>query len=234
MLDIIGFDADDTLWNNEPHYSRVKNIFTGILARYQDAEQARRRLDEIEVYNLRFFGYGMKSFTLSMIQAAIDLSAGQISAGEIGEIIEAAKGILSAEVDLIDGAQQTLAQLAPQYDLMLITKGDPSEQESKIVRSGLAHYFRYIEIVGDKTEAIYAGILKKYSIDPACFLMVGNSLRSDILPVLRIGAKAVYIPNDHTWFHEHASPDELSGAEVVELESLSLLADYLERAHKQA
>jgi putative hydrolase of the HAD superfamily len=150
-----------------------------------------------------------------------------VTGDEIGEIIAIAKKMLRAPVELVEGAEDTLNELSADYDLMLITKGDPFEQERKIEHSGIAKCFRYLEVVGEKSETSYRSILRKYDLDPRFFLMVGNSLRSDILPVLKIGGQAVYIPNEHTWFHEHASHEEIGEAKYAQLEQLSQLPDYL-------
>ncbi len=231
MIEIIGLDADDTLWENEHLYHQAKNKFAQILENYGDPEELITRLDKTEVRNIEFFGYGIKSFALSMIESANVLSRGQLTGAEISEIITVAKGMLTAPVELVEGAEETLENLSTKYDLMLITKGDSYEQERKIERSGIADYFRYLEVVGEKSEASYRKILGQYNLDPTRFLMVGNSLRSDILPVVRIGGKGVYIPNDQTWFHEHASQEEVGESEYAQLERLSQLPEYLERLH---
>ena len=229
MIEIIAFDADDTLWNNEHLYHRAKVEFCQLMARYAESQFAKDHLDEMEVRNISYYGYGIKSFALSMIEAAADVSAGQESENEIRRILTIIKGMLTAEVKFAEGAEETLAELTNSYDLMLITKGDLYEQESKIERSGVARYFRYLEIVGEKSDITYQRILDKYNLDPEGFLMVGNSLRSDILPVLRIGGQAVYIPNDQTWSHEHAGEAEIGDHEFIQLEHLHQLPKYLER-----
>jgi putative hydrolase of the HAD superfamily len=227
MIDIIGFDADDTLWHNERLYHQAKEKFAQILGKYSLSKQASLHLDQTEVRNIEYYGYGIKSFTLSMIETAVEITDGQVNGDVIGELIAIAKHMLSADVDLVDGAEDTLEILSTKYDLMLITKGDSYEQERKIARSGIARYFRYLEVVGEKSETSYRKILDQYDLDPTRFLMIGNSLRSDILPVVRIGGKGVYIPNDQTWFHEHASHEDIGDVEYMELESLTQLPSYL-------
>lgn len=227
MIDLIAFDADDTLWHNEHLYYRAKKTLPQILANYGEPEAIRASLDETEVRNIEYYGYGIKSFALSMIEVATDFSGGRVTGNEISEIITIAKKMLRAPVELVPGAADTLKELSTQYDLMLITKGDLFEQERKIGISRISNCFRYLEVVGEKSEASYRRILGKYNCDPAGFMMVGNSLRSDILPVLNIGGQAVYIPNEHTWFHENANPEELGEVEYSELERLSQLPDYL-------
>jgi putative hydrolase of the HAD superfamily len=230
MIQVIGFDADDTLWENEIHYLRAKDEFTQMLSGYQDPDVISSRLDEIEVGNIEGYGYGygIKGFTLSMIETAMDVSRGKVTISEISRLLEIAKEMLTAEVELVDYVEDTLARLAEAYDLMLITKGDRNEQERKIDRSGLADYFRYIEVVGEKSKAVYRMLFEKYQIDPKRFLMVGNSLRSDIVPVAELGGKAIYIPNDRTWFHEMVPSEDLERINYVELEHLSQVAEYIE------
>lgn len=232
MIEIIAFDADDTLWNNEHLYHRAKVEFCQLMAGYAESQFAKDRLDEMEVRNIPYYGYGIKSFALSMIEAAADVSEGQVSGDEIREILAIAKDMLTANVEFMEGTEVTLAELSKFYDLMLITKGDLFEQESKIERSGVAGYFRYLEIVGEKSDITYQRILDKYNLDLEGFLMVGNSLRSDILPVLRIGGQAIYIPNDQTWFHEHAGEEEIGDNEFIKLDHLHQLPKFLAQLSK--
>jgi putative hydrolase of the HAD superfamily len=203
-FDIIGFDADDTLWHNERMYAAAEAKFIDLVANYYDRESISERLFETETRNMRTLGYGVKAFTLSMIEAAIHLSNGKISANEIGQIVQSGKGILESPVDLFPHVAETIPLLAKSHPLMLITKGDLLDQESKLIRSGLMEYFKYVEIISDKNTASYRKIFNRYSIDPDHFLMVGNSVRSDILPVLELGGHAVHIPFEITWAHEVA------------------------------
>ena len=227
MIDLIAFDADDTLWHNEVLYHQAKEELSLMLAGYQNPKVVKEQLDQIEVDNIEYYGYGIKSFTLSMIETATQVSGGRVTAAEIDAIIATAKRMLSAPVDLIDGVATTLESLSGRYDLMLITKGDQVEQERKIGISGIAHCFLYREIVGEKTASTYRHLLEKYNLDPSRFLMVGNSMRSDILPVLEIGGQAVYIPNELTWFHENADHLEIGDYEYMELESINKLPGLL-------
>lgn len=229
MINIIAFDADDTLWHNEHLYHDAKVTLTKILANYGGPDVIQARMNQTEVHNIKYYGYGIKSFALSMLEVAADISQGNATGEEIGEIIAIAKSMLTAPVELIDGTEETVRQLSNTYDLMLITKGDLFEQDRKIGISGIAEYFRYLEVVGEKSEKTYQTLLEKYNLDPAGFMMVGNSLRSDILPVLKIGGQAVYIPNETTWFHEHAGQDEVGEHKFGELEHLSQLLEYLQQ-----
>lgn len=201
-FDLIAFDADDTLWHNETLYAQTQQRFTELLAPYQNRDDVMARLYQTEMRNLHSFGYGIKGFTLSMIETAIQLTAGQISGREIQSIIDFAHDMLAADVRLLEGVQDTIAALAPRYPLMIITKGDLFDQETKLARSGLGEYFRRFEILPDKTRERYAALLARQTVDPARFLMIGNSLRSDILPVIELGGQAVYIPYELTWAHE--------------------------------
>lgn len=229
MFQIIAFDADDTLWENEAQYHNAKENFKQLLSKYQHSELIGQLLDEIEIRNIDVYGYGIKSFTLSMIETAIDLTDGTVKGLELQRIIEISKEMLQAEVEVFEDAEETLRILSENYDLMLITKGDQFEQERKIERSGLSGYFRYIEIVGEKSKKNYQAILDKYKIDPLRFLMVGNSLRSDIVPVIAIGGRAVYIHKDQTWFHEMVPIEEIDSARYDELEHLGQLPEYVDR-----
>ncbi len=223
MLDIIAFDADDTLWHNEILYREAKAQFQNLLARYQSPEQVAQRLDEIEIHNVAWYGYGIKSFTLSMVETAVEVSNGQVSGDEIQVILAFGKRMHSAEVQLFERAQDILAQLAQEHALMLITKGELLEQSRKLEKSGLAHYFRHIEIVQDKTAASYHSLLEKYALRPDRFLMVGNSLKSDILPVIEIGGQAVYIPFEHTWAHEVVAVEGSQQTTYFEIEHIGEL-----------
>ncbi len=228
MFDVIAFDADDTLWDNERLYIAAKREFVSLLAECSDPAACAQRLEEIESNNVRYYGYGIKSFVLSMIEAALELTGQQAAGAKIAAILGFARRMLAAEVQLIDGVAETLAALAPRYQLMLITKGDPSEQQRKIEDSGLAGFFHWVEIVPDKTPAIYRAILERYHIDPAAFLMVGNSPRSDVLPVLAIGGRAALVHYANNWAHElHVEPGELT---YPTLERLSDLIPWIEQA----
>jgi len=227
MIEVVGFDADDTLWHNEVLYHQAKEELGQTLVDYRHPKEVEDWLDQTEVTNIKYYGYGIKSFTLSMIETAAQVSGGKVSGKEIDAIITIAKRMLTAPVDLVEGVEATLGSLSGSYMLMLITKGDQFEQERKIKISGISHYFDYLEIVGEKSEASYRKILGQCNLDPARFLMVGNSLPSDVLPVLKIGGQAIHIPNEQTWFHEHAGGAEVGEFEFGVLESLSQLPDYL-------
>jgi putative hydrolase of the HAD superfamily len=225
---MIAFDADDTLWHNERLYAQAQAQFRELLAHYHSSEWINERLYQAEMRNLPHFGYGIKAFALSMIETAVELTEGRITGHDIQIIIDAAKAMLAAEVELLEHVPEALARLARTHPLMVITKGDLRDQEVKMARSGLRHYFRHVEIVSDKSQASYAALLTRHAIPPERFLMVGNSLRSDILPVLALGASAVYVPHPLTWAHEAAEPPPADHPGFHALEHLGLLPDLLE------
>lgn len=228
VFDVIAFDADDTLWHNESLYAAAQDRFKLLLSNYLDAAQIDARLYETEMRNLQHYGYGIKAFALSMIESAIELTEARISAEEIRQIIGLAREMLDADVQLLDHTKEIVAQLSESHTLMLITKGDLLDQERKLARSGIAPYFRHIEIISDKTRETYQAILTKYGIDPARFLMVGNSLRSDILPVLELGGHAVYIPYHTTWAHEIVAETESQRNSYLQLEHIGRLPALIE------
>ena len=227
MIDIIAFDADDTLWDNESHYTRGKERLKQILSEYGSPEMIEQKLDETEMSNIEVYGYGIKSFVFSMIETAIVLSGGQIKGEAVQKIVNIARGMLSADMEFYERVSETLEELSKAHRLMLITKGDRFEQGQKIARSGVDQYFEIVEIVGDKSEASYRAILARYGIDPGRFLMVGNSMRSDILPVLRLGGRAVYIPQANTWFHENITGEPVDAGDFHELEHIWQLPELL-------
>jgi putative hydrolase of the HAD superfamily len=226
---IIGLDADDTLWHNERLYARAQAQLKALLSRYVADEQMDERLYQTEMRNLEHFGYGIKAFALSMIETAIELTEARISAKDIQEIIDNARGMMLADVELLDHVDEALSLLAADHTLMLITKGDLLDQERKLARSGLAQHFRYVEIVSDKASENYKAILDRLSVSPSDFLMVGNSLRSDILPVLALGATGVYIPHELTWVHESAELPPSSETGFHQMEHLGQLPGLVAR-----
>ncbi|NIM92868.1 MAG: HAD hydrolase-like protein [Anaerolineales bacterium] len=229
MIDMIAFDADDTLWHNEPLYVDANRKLQDLLVGYASGETIRQKLDQIEEDNFKIYGYGIKSFALSMIQTAVELSIGKISGDEVNKIIDIAKDMLLAEVVLLEGVVETIEVLANSYPLMIITKGDIVDQESKIDRSGIGGYFHQIEIVGEKVQETYTELLSKYGIPPERFLMVGNSLRSDILPVVALGGLTAYIPYELTWQREMVHENEKVDEGYYELESIHQLPRLLAR-----
>ncbi len=224
---MIAFDADDTLWHNEKYYVETQAIFIQLLAQYHEADWIQQRLYQTEMRNLQHFGYGIKAFTLSMIETAIELTEGRIRGSEIMPLIDQARHMINNQIELLAYTSTVIPQLAQEYPLMLITKGDLLDQETKLARSGLQSYFQAIEVVSQKSTPVYQKLLDRYQLSPGRFLMVGNSLRSDILPVLEIGGSAVYIPFPLTWLHEKAEPPPQDLAGFYQLEHMGLLPDLL-------
>ncbi|MBP2311307.1 HAD family hydrolase [Azospirillum soli] len=206
MIDTIAFDGDDTLWHNESLFSMTQERFRAMLSHSVDPAALDKRLLEAERANLRFYGYGIKGFVLSMIETAVDLTDGRVAGRDIQSLIDFGKAMLEHPVDLLDGVAEVVEALSSRYRLLLITKGDLFDQESKVARSGLAERFAAVEIVSEKDPDTYRRVLDRHGVDPARFVMVGNSVRSDILPALAIGGHAVHVPYHLTWAHEEAEP----------------------------
>jgi len=217
MIDLSGlthiaFDADDTLWAHENVFVDAKSRCLRLLAPYLNPEQdLEQELYAFERENLKIFGYGVKGFMLSMIETAIQLSGGKITGAEIQQIIDLGKEMLVHDIHLLPYVREAIAALQPHVTLMLITKGDLFAQESKIARSGLGEEFDVVEIVSEKNPANYRTLLRRHAIDPAGFLMIGNSLRSDVLPVVTLGGRAIHLPFEFTWHHEALTESNATG-----------------------
>jgi putative hydrolase of the HAD superfamily len=237
VFDVIAFDADDTLWHNERSYRDGRERFRRILARAGvelEPDDIEARVTRTEVVNIEYFGYGVSSFALSLIETAIEASGGRIAARDLHALIDLARQMLTEEIELFDGVADTLAGLSSAYPLMLVTKGDLLHQTSKLERSGLKPYFSFVEVVSHKTPAVYAGILARHGIDPGRFLMVGNSLRSDVLPVVDTGGWAVHVPAALCWSHEHADVPEHARTRYVELPAVAALPRFIDEVSASA
>lgn len=221
MIELLALDADDTLWHNEPLYTGTREQFRSLLARYEPQGVLDERLYAVELRNLEHFGYGVKGFVLSMIETAIELTDGRLDSTDVRTIIDWGREMLSSPVRLLDGVGDTLEQLAREIPMILVTKGDLLHQESKLARSGLGNHFKGIEIVSEKDAGVYRRVMSRYAVAPERFVMVGNSLRSDILPVLEAGGHAVYVPYVVTWEHERVDPDLLRDAQFHEIPRLA-------------
>jgi putative hydrolase of the HAD superfamily len=207
-LSAIGFDADDTLWQNEQFYRLTEARFTALLSGYVDASDLSRKLLEAERRNLKLYGFGIKGFTLSMVETAIEVTDGRVPSKVIGDILAAGRDMLVHPVETLPHARDTLERLAGSYSIILITKGDLFDQERKLAASGLGALFDAVEIVSDKTAATYERIFTRYGDGPGRAMMVGNSLKSDVVPAIEAGSWGVYIPHDLTWEVEHAQAPE--------------------------
>jgi putative hydrolase of the HAD superfamily len=203
-LTSIGFDADDTLWQNEQFYRLTEERFASLLSEHAEAGHVSTRLLEAEKRNLQHYGFGIKGFTLSMIETAIEITEGRVSASVIREILEAGREMLRHPVENLPHVRETLEQLAGSYQLILITKGDLFDQERKLAASGLGELFDAIEIVSDKTVSTYERIFARHGDGPGQSMMVGNSLKSDVVPAIQAGSWGVYVPHAVTWAFEHS------------------------------
>ena len=222
-IKIVALDADDTLWVNEPIFQQTQEKLRKLLSAYIAPGQLDKRLYETERNNLRLFGYGVKGFVLSMIETAVQLSEGKITGREVQQIIDMGKAMLEHPVDLLDGVKETVEALSGHYELMVITKGDLFDQENKIARSGLADYFKRVEIVSEKDEATYREVFGRNGIKLEEVLMVGNSLKSDVLPICKLGGKAIHIPFHTTWEHEKVEVHQANGYDYEEIGNLRQL-----------
>jgi len=232
-FDVIAFDADDTLWHTEYLYAEAKKRLVALLGDYTDADTLVEGLEATELANLSLYGYGVKSFALSMVQAAVTLTEGRISGEEVLSVLAIARDMLTAEVRLLDGVKEAVSELGRRYRLMVVTKGDASEQMPKLLRSGLADSFPVVEVVGSKTYDDYARLLAKHHIAAERFLMVGNSLKSDILPVLELGGYGVYVPSDLLWSHEHVEDPPASHSRYFEVSSIGEVVPLIDALVKQ-
>ena len=201
-IKVIAFDADDTLWVNEPYFKETEEKFCDLLEDYLPRHSIVKELFQTEVDNLRLYGYGVKGFTLSMIETALKVSDKTIRVEVVEHAINLGKELLQKPVELLEGVEEVLKALKGRYRLVMATKGDLLDQERKLRKSTLEQYFHHIEIMSDKQEADYLKLIRHLDIQPASFMMMGNSLKSDVLPVLAIGGHAVHIPYHTTWAHE--------------------------------
>jgi putative hydrolase of the HAD superfamily len=225
---VLAFDGDDTLWHNESRFHLTQTALRELLHRHVPDADVDSHLFDMEMRNLSLYGYGVKAFTLSMMETAIQLTEGRIPAGDLQVILGWGKSMLTEPTELLDGVRETLLDVSARYSLLLITKGDLFDQESKLARSGLAEMFSGVEILSDKTVDTYRSLLKRRGIEPREFVMVGNSLRSDIAPVVALGARAVHIPYHVTWHHEHVPEDAMPGEGWYRLSNIGELGALLE------
>ncbi|SDC68942.1 HAD family hydrolase [Williamwhitmania taraxaci] len=223
-IKVIGFDADDTLWVNEPYYQELEQELCLLMADYLPAADVSKQLFRTEMGNMELYGYGAKAFILSVIETAIKVSNGIVPAAVIQEIVDLGKELIRRDIELLDGIDKILPQLQDKYRLIVATKGDLLDQERKLRKSGLLPFFHHIEIMSDKQEADYKKLLSRLDIAPEEFLMVGNSLKSDILPVVALGGQGVYVPFHTTWQHESVTE---TGKNYHQIEHISELLNIL-------
>tara|TARA_B100000579_G_C22834492_1_gene857881 strand:+ start:1343 stop:2029 length:687 start_codon:yes stop_codon:yes gene_type:complete len=226
MFDVIGFDADDTLWHNESIFTMTQGKFQKMFSSHCP-EKVNNALSSTQIKNLEIFGYGIKGFIISMVETSIEITDGKIRGHEIQQILDFGREMLDKPIELLPNVKKVIDELSKKYRLLLITKGDLIDQESKIKRSGLIEYFTSIEIVSEKNSETYEKILSRHQIIPSSFIMIGNSMRSDIVPVVQIGGNAVHIPYDTTWDHEKEHP-YIDPKKFKQLKHISLLPRLIE------
>ena len=230
---VLAFDGDDTLWHNESRFHLTQAALRELVRRHVPDADVDGHLFEVEMRNLALYGYGVKAFTLSMLETAIELTDGRIPAADLRVILGWGKRMLGEPTELLDGVHECLLDVSARYSLLLITKGDLFDQESKLARSGLAELFSGVEILSDKTVDSYRSLMKRRDIRPEEFVMVGNSLRSDIAPVVALGARAVHIPYAVTWNHEHLPEDALPSSGWYRLDGIGGLGELLDSIDPQ-
>lgn len=226
-IKVIGFDADDTLWVNETYFREAEMEFAKLLSNYETPNKIDQELFRVEIDNLPLYGYGVKAFVLSMVECALELSNYNVSSKTIDAILNIGKDMLEKPVDLLEGVEDVLKILSKKYRIILATKGDLLDQERKLKKSGLTDYFHHIEILSDKKDDNYSKLLNHLDIKPEEFLMVGNSLKSDVLPLINLNAHAIHIPFHTTWAHEEVQKRETNGKHYKTIVSLRDLLNVL-------
>ena len=222
----IAFDADDTLWPCQPHYDHVEAQLLRILSHYADTATLNARLYDVQRANMQLFGYGAKSFMLSMIETIIQVSNGAVTGNEIQQILDLGKDLLRFPIEPLPDVVEVLTELKQRgHQLILLTKGDLFDQESKIARSGLGDFFDYVEIVSEKDVPTYNRLFTRLGATPGNFVMIGNSLKSDILPVARLGFPAIHVPYHANWIHEHVPAELLTDVEFRAVKALREVLD---------
>ncbi|OFX49763.1 MAG: HAD family hydrolase [Bacteroidetes bacterium GWA2_30_7] len=222
-IKVIGFDADDTLWVNEPYFQDVEKSFCELMEDFLSSREVSKELFKTEIQNIEKYGYGIKGFTLSMIETALRISNNNVSANIIEKIINLGKSLFDKPIELLDNIEFILQKLKDKYKIIVATKGDLLDQQRKLKQSGLLHYFHHIEIMTGKEEKDYLELIKRLKIKPEEFLMIGNSIMSDILPVISIGGQAIHVPYHITWQHEISD----SSSHPNEFKTLSKLSEIL-------
>jgi putative hydrolase of the HAD superfamily len=227
QIKTIAFDADDTLWVNETYFRDTEERFATLLESYETKNKVDQELFKKEMQNLPVYGYGIKGFVLSMIELALELSNGRVSPKVLQEILVMGKEMIAHPVELLPHIKEVLEKLSKEYRLIVLTKGDLLDQERKLEASGLSEYFRHVEVMSDKTPEKYKHLLDHLQIKTSEFLMVGNSLKSDVLPLIEIGAQAIHIPFHTTWAHEEVSKERAEAADFLTLSDAKELLEVL-------
>ena len=232
MLTTIAFDADDTLWKNNSHFNITEETFVQLLQEYSNTKDLRSQLLEIEIKNLDFYGFGVKGFTLSMIETAIKVTQGRVPTKIIAQLLDLGRELLRYPIELYSGVFEVIQELHSNYQILLITKGDLLDQERKISQSGLAGFFDSIEIVSEKTSEVYKKVFEKNQIDPKKVVMIGNSVRSDILPPLENGCYAIFIPNQEEWAYEQNCHLPANNGRYYSIKTFTELPSIIEKISK--
>lgn len=226
-IKVIAFDADDTLWVNETYFREAEHQFAKLLAKYETENKIDQELFKAEIRNLSIYGYGIKGFVLSMVECALELSNYQINQKTIEKILNIGKEMLEKPIELLDGVEEVLQNLQGKYKLIVATKGDLLDQERKLEKSNLLKYFHHIEVMSDKKEKDYQKLIKHLDIHPSELLMIGNSLKSDVLPLIKIGASAIHVPFHTTWVHEEVSEEEKSKSDYKTISNIKDVLNFL-------
>jgi putative hydrolase of the HAD superfamily len=225
-IKVIGFDADDTLWVNETYFREAEQEAGLLLSHYETPNKIDQELFRMEIKNLPTYGYGVKGFVLSMIELALELSNGSVSNAVIAKILTIGKNMINKPIELLDGVEEVLKTLSKDYKLIVATKGDLLDQERKLEKSGLIDYFHHIEVLSEKQAINYTKLLNRLDIKPSEFLMIGNSLKSDILPLINIGSEAIHVPFHTTWQHEKVTKKETNGVAYKTVENLTEILNF--------
>ena len=226
-IKVIGFDADDTLWVNETYFRAAEKEFAKLLSQFETPNKIDQELYKMEIKNLPLYGYGVKGFMLSMVEIALELSNYSLSNKTLEKILDIGKDMINKPVELLDDVEEVLQKLSRKYKLIVATKGDLLDQERKLEKSGLLKYFHHIEVLSEKESTNYGKLLSHLEIMPSELLMIGNSLKSDILPLIEIGAQAAHIPFHTTWQHETVEYSNSNGKNYLTLDALKDIYTYL-------
>lgn len=224
---IIGFDADDTLWVNEPHYRETEHRFCELLKDYLPEKELTAELFRTEIDNLELYGYGAKGFALSLIETAIRITKYELSASTVEQIINLGKSLVDMPIQLLDNVEFVLKTLKGKYRLIIATKGDLLDQQRKLKKSGLAKYFDHVEIMSDKKEEDYRELIRKMNIEPTDYMMIGNSFKSDVLPVINLGGFGIHVPYLITWQHENVEDTNIDNPKFKSVKGLIEVLDIL-------
>jgi putative hydrolase of the HAD superfamily len=226
-IKVIAFDADDTLFVNETYFREAEHQFAKLFTAFETENKIEQELFKTEIRNLGLYGYGVKGFMLSMVECALDISNNNLSPALLNDVLNIGKEMLEKPIELLDGVEDVLKSLHGKYKLIVATKGDLLDQERKLEKSGLMQYFHHIEVMSDKKERDYKKLLSHLDIEANQLLMIGNSLKSDILPLVKIGASAIHVPFHTTWAHEEVSTKEQSTTAYKTVKNITEIVEFV-------